>query len=246
MLISIIIPVFNDQEVLFELSERLHPVLSILEMEYELIFVEDHSDDASLKVLLRIQETMDHVRIIKLKENCGQLKAIRAGLDHCIGDLIVIMDSDLQDRPEDIPILIKRLNENNADMAVASWMTGRKRNLRNLLSTIFFKMSNSITGFKISPYLGVFRVMKKEIIDLIRQLPKNHVSEFAYLYKAEVNFVAVALNRDSRFAGRSGYNFKKLVKLAFSRLAINPSFDFLAKFIRNDHTGYTVEKIYLD
>jgi len=246
MNISIVIPVFNDQEVLFELSERLYPVLNDLDMDHEIIFVDDHSSDDSLNILLRIKETMKHVRILKLLKNSGQLKAIRAGLDHCIGDLIIIMDSDLQDRPEDIPVLIEMMHKNNADMAVANWILEGKRNFRGLLSTIFFTVSNLITGLKISPNLGVFRVMKKEILDLIKEFPRNHISELGYLYKINVNYVPVDLKRDQRFAGESGYSIFKLFKLAFSRLAINPVFNFLTKSKNDDHPGYIIEKVYLD
>ena len=120
--ISVVVPIYNDQEVIAELHRRLRPVLEAITDRYELILVDDGSRDHSWEEMLQVRRSNEHVRAVRLSRNFGQQSAIAAGLSLTSNDLIVLMDSDLQDRPEDIPTLIDALlADPQAMMAIAQW-----------------------------------------------------------------------------------------------------------------------------
>ena len=216
--LSVVIPVFNDQEVLNELYKRLKPVLDKISNKYEIVFIDDGSKDNSFQRLKSLQEKDKSIKIIKLSRNFGQSNAISAGLDHSEGEIIIIMDSDLQDRPEDIPELINSLNQNNASMSIAKWIYKEDSKLKKFASNIFFKISNKITCIHHSSKLGVFRVIRKEVLDKIKELPQQKGSTLSLMYWAGFDYVTVGLKRGQRYAGKSGYNLKKLLILAFERI----------------------------
>ena len=137
--ISILIPVFNDQEVLDELNERLMKVLPVLADRFEIMFVDDGSSDASWDKISELKKKNESVVGIKLMRNFGQQNALSAGLDHVKGDVVVIMDSDLQDRPEDIPRLIEALQNNDASMAIARWKTRKDGFFKKLFQNFFIR-----------------------------------------------------------------------------------------------------------
>ena len=122
--LSVVIPVFNDAEALPELHRRLEAVLMQLAPQWEVIFVDDGSSDGSLETLRNIQANHAGVTIIQLTRNFGQPNAIAAGLDYATGDLIILMDSDLQDRPEDVAVLLDALERHQAPMAIATAASG--------------------------------------------------------------------------------------------------------------------------
>ena len=124
MFISIVVPVFNDEEVLPELLRRVSPVAQkIAESDYEIILVDDGSRDRSWNVIQELKASYQNVVAVKLARNFGQQNSIAAGLSVAQGDYIVLMDSDLQDRPEDIPVLLDALKGSNASMAIAQWIS---------------------------------------------------------------------------------------------------------------------------
>ncbi|NOR44864.1 MAG: glycosyltransferase, partial [Candidatus Delongbacteria bacterium] len=119
--LSIIIPVFNDQEVLYELYNRLMKIIPSIYEVYEIVFIDDGSIDNSFSILKEIHQKNIKVKVLKQSRNFGQANSILAGLQYSKGEIVIIMDSDLQDRPEDIPVLIKELEENNVAMSIAKW-----------------------------------------------------------------------------------------------------------------------------
>jgi dolichol-phosphate mannosyltransferase len=142
--LSIVIPVYNDEEVLDELVKRLIPVAESLSGQYEVIFIDDGSRDQSWKIMKRLQKENANLKIIKLARNFGQSNSTAAGLDHASGDIIAIMDSDLQDRPEDIPKLIRSMEDNDTDMAIVKWMSRKDSFMKILVSKLFHNVSNRI------------------------------------------------------------------------------------------------------
>ena len=121
--LSIVIPVFNDEEVLDELHRRLVSVVRHLAVQSEIVFVDDGSSDGSLDKLIRLQKDDPSVVVMKQARNFGQHNSIAAGLKCATGEIIVLMDSDLQDRPEDIPKLLDALETNGCSMAIAKWIS---------------------------------------------------------------------------------------------------------------------------
>ncbi len=216
--ISVVIPVFNDQEVLPELYQRLAKQLRQDNQDYEVLFVDDGSKDRSWQIIEDIHNQDDRVNGLKLMRNFGQQNAIAAGLDHVSGDIVVIMDSDLQDRPEDIPKLVDALKENDASMAIAKWKSRNDSFLKRFASQLFFLVSKRITKIRHEPNLGVFRAIRREVIEELKKYPEKTSTALSLLYWIGVDYVAVELERDARFAGESGYNLKKMLKLTADRI----------------------------
>jgi dolichol-phosphate mannosyltransferase len=216
--LSVVIPVFNDAEVLPELHRRLRTTLESFVSKYEVIFIDDGSRDRSLEVLLELQADSPWVKIVQLTRNFGQSAAIDAGLEIAQGDLIVLMDSDLQDRPEDIPALIEAMQIQDAPLAIARWSTRDDSAYKVLASRLFNAVANRITEVRYLPRGRAFRVMRREVVDQLRNLPEKTATSLGLLYWLGYNLVAVDLPRDSRYAGKSGYTLRRLVKLSLDRL----------------------------
>ena len=217
--ISVVVPIYNDQEVIAELHRRLRPVLEAITDRYELILVDDGSRDRSWEEMLQVRRSNEHVRAVRLSRNFGQQSAIAAGLSLTSNDLIVLMDSDLQDRPEDIPALIDALlADGQATMAIAQWEERKDSRMKLAVSRIFQRVSNSITEIHTVPRLGIFRVMKKSVVEELRNFPEKTATTVSLLYYIGSRYVAVPLKRDARFAGKSGYNLSKMLALTFARI----------------------------
>jgi dolichol-phosphate mannosyltransferase len=216
--LSIVIPVYNDEEVLDELVRRLIPVAESLSEQYEVIFIDDGSRDQSWKILMKLQKENANLKIIKLARNFGQSNSTAAGLDHANGDFIVIMDSDLQDRPEDIPKLIQSMEDNDTDMAIVKWISRKDSFMKILVSKLFHNVSNRITNLHYEPGLGVFRVLKKSALDQITSIPETTGTTLSLMYWSGFEYSIVELQRDPRYAGASGYNLRKMLKLAADRI----------------------------
>ncbi|HEX7342858.1 MAG TPA: glycosyltransferase [bacterium] len=216
--LSVVIPVFNDEEALPELHRRLLEALKRLNSTYEIIFVDDGSRDDSVRVLRELQRQDPSMKILELSRNFGQPNAISAGLDASSGDILVLMDSDLQDRPEDIELLLEAMLKSRASMAIARWSHRGDSPLRVAASAIFNSLANKITSVQYVPRTRVFRVMKREVIEGLRQFHERTATPLSLLNWMGCDFVVVDLNRDSRYAGKSGYTLGRILKLSLDRI----------------------------
>jgi glycosyltransferase involved in cell wall biosynthesis len=216
--LSVVVPVYNDEEVLDELVRRLIPVAKSLTENFEVIFIDDGSRDQSWKILLKLQKSNPNIKIIKLARNFGQSNSTAAGLDHATGDVIVIMDSDLQDRPEDIPKLIQSMDDNDTDMAIVKWISRKDSFSKKFFSRFFHSVSDKITNLHYEPGLGVFRVLRKNALDQIKNIPETTGTTLSLMYWSGFEYSIVELERDARYAGASGYNLRKMLKLAADRI----------------------------
>ena len=217
--LSVVVPIYNDQEVIPELLRRLTAVLETIVKEYEIVLVDDGSRDSSWAIMQEERAQREHLRIARLSRNFGQQNSIAAGLSLATKDLIVLMDSDLQDRPEDIPTLIDALHADpNATMAIAQWEERKDSRMKIAVSRLFQRVSNSITDIHTMPRLGIFRVMKKSVVEELKRFPEKTATAVSLLYFIGNKYVAVPLKRDARFAGKSGYNLSKMLSLTFARI----------------------------
>ncbi len=217
-LLSIVIPVYNDQEVLYELHHRLNDVIPSLNTNYEIVLVDDGSHDNSWSIMGQLRKIDEHIVAVKLSRNFGQQNSIAAGLNVAKGDVIVLMDSDLQDRPEDIPILLDRLEKSGAQMAIAQWQSRQDTGFKKFVSKLFFEVSDKITDIHILPRLGNFRAMRRSVLEELKNFPEKTATTMSLLYYIGNNYVPVPLTRDARFAGKSGYNLRKMLGLTFARI----------------------------
>lgn len=217
--ISVVVPIYNDSEVIHELIKRLGPVLDSITADYEIILVDDGSRDDSWLQMLAVRQANAFIKAVRLSRNFGQQSAIAAGLSLTSKELIVLMDSDLQDRPEDIPTLIDALlADEKATMAIAQWEERKDSRFKLAVSRLFQRVSNSITEIHTMPRLGIFRVMKKSVVEELRNFPEKTATTVSLLYYIGSRYVAVPLKRDARFAGKSGYNLSKMLSLTFARI----------------------------
>jgi polyisoprenyl-phosphate glycosyltransferase len=216
--LSVIIPVYNDQEVLPELQRRLRAVLDQLAPNTEIIFVDDGSQDGSLRVLLNLQAQDGTIKIVQLTRNFGQPNALDAGLEAAQGEILVLMDSDLQDRPEDIGTLIEAMIKANVPMAVARWSTRQDSRLKVFTSRAFNALANRITNIRQAPRTRVFRVLKRDLLEDLKRLEEKSSTTLSLLYWLGHDFTVVDLVRDPRWAGSSSYTLKKMVKLSLDRI----------------------------
>ena len=217
--ISVVVPIYNDSEVIHELIKRLSPVLESITADCEIILVDDGSRDDSWLQMLAVRQANASIKAVRLSRNFGQQSAIAAGLSLTSKELIVLMDSDLQDRPEDIPVLIDALlADEKATMAIAQWEERKDSRFKLAVSRLFQRVSNSITEIHTMPRLGIFRVMKKSVVEELRNFPEKTATTVSLLYYIGSRYVAVPLKRDARFAGKSGYNLSKMLALTFARI----------------------------
>ncbi|MDA3886299.1 MAG: glycosyltransferase family 2 protein [Candidatus Delongbacteria bacterium] len=216
--LSIIIPVFNDEEVLEELYDRLMNIIPSRYDDYEIIMVDDGSKDNSFEKLKLFHQKNNRIKILKQSRNFGQANSILAGLQYSKGEIVVIMDSDLQDRPEDIPVLIKALQEKNVAMSIAKWESREDSLRKKMASWLFYQFSQRITDIKYEKGLGVFRAIKRAAIKELINVPEITGTVLSLLYWSGISRVSVPLKRDKRFAGATGYTLKKMFKLSMERI----------------------------
>ena len=218
-LISVVSPVYRAEGIVGELVHRLVQSLSSITENFEIILVNDASPDTSWSQITEEARKDSRVKGVNLSRNFGQQNAIAAGLSLTTKELIVLMDSDLQDRPEDIPLLIDALlADKEATMAIAQWEERKDSRMKIAVSRLFQRVSNRITDIHQMPRLGIFRVMKKSVVDELRNFPERTATAVSLLYYIGHKYVAVPLKRDARFAGKSGYNLSKMLSLTFARI----------------------------
>jgi polyisoprenyl-phosphate glycosyltransferase len=163
--LSIVVAVYNEQEVLAELYRRLSAAMVALGRSYEIILVDDGSRDDSLNILLELQERdPEHIRVFSFTRNFGHHIALTAGLDHAEGDVIVMMDADLQDQPEEIPKLLAKLDE-GYDVVWGERETRQFKWYKNLSSKLFLWLMNSVARSEVRLDSSIFRAMRRNVAD---------------------------------------------------------------------------------
>ena len=214
-LISIVIPVYNEEESLPELFRRLMPVLKNLNRPFEVIFINDGSKDLSLPLLLKeYNQNPNVIRIIDLNGNFGQHMAIMAGFKLAKGSFIITMDADLQNPPEEIPNIISKL-ENGHDV-VGTIRQKRKDTLfRRAASKFVNKMMNKITGFTLHDYGCMLRGYNKNIVNIINEAQEISTFIPALAQKFAVNPIEINVSHSEREKGISKYSLSRLIRLQF-------------------------------
>lgn len=215
---SVIIPLFYDAQVIKPLCNRLIPVMNKITENYEILFIDDGSKDQTWQTVLESKEIIPQITAIKLARNFGQQNAIAAGLDNAVGDIVIIMDSDLQDKPEDIPLLLNAMEREGKDMAIAKWISRKESFKKKFFSKVFHKFSAKTTKLNYEPGLGIFRVIKRSAVEQLLKVQENTGTIISLIYWAGIDYSIVELNRDPRIAGSSGYNLQKMLKLTADRI----------------------------
>jgi glycosyltransferase involved in cell wall biosynthesis len=211
--ISVVIPVYKAEHCLDELYRRLKPELETITSDFEIILVEDCSDDDSWGSIKRLATSDSRVRGIQFSRNFGQHYGITAGLDYSRGDWIVVMDCDLQDRPEEIPRLYAKAQE-GFDIVVALRGARQDPFLKRITSWLFYKIFSYLADIEYNGECGNFRIMSRKVVRNINQM-REQLRFFGGLVQwMGFSVASVEVRHSERFEGGSTYTITKLWKLA--------------------------------
>lgn len=210
--LSIVIPVYKAADCLHELARRLIASLETITTDFECFLIEDCGGDDSWKLICDIAQADSRFKGIQFSRNFGQHYGITAGLDHCNGEWVVVMDCDLQDAPEEIPNLYRKAQE-GFDVVLAQRTNRQDKAEKKLSSLLFYRMFNYLTDMNYDPSVGNFRIMSAKVVNNCR-----HMRESLRFLPGMVEWMGFAtakieVQHHNRFAGTSTYTFKKLLKL---------------------------------
>ncbi len=233
-LISIIIPVFNESESIGFLLDEVISVMLANKLNFELIVVNDGSIDNTLRVLKQLTLKIKQLSVISLRKNYGQTAAISAGFDNSKGDILITLDGDLQNDPNDIPQLISEIN-NGYDL-ICGWRFDRKDKLinRKIPSKIANKLIAQVTGLKLHDYGCSLKAFKREIIDDIKLYGELHrfLPVLANIEGARIKEIKV--NHRGRKYGSSKYGIDRTFRVLMDLLTVW----FMTKFLTRPMYGF--------
>jgi len=216
--ISIVIPVFNEAENLLNLYRRLNSVLPTIGGDYEIVFVDDGSKDGSFEILKVLSQKDSKVKVIKLVKNFGQHSAILAGFERCKGEVVITLDADLQNPPEEISKLLRKMEEGYD--VVAGWRKERKDPLsRRLYSFLFSFLVSCLLQKKLKDYGCMLRAYRRPIVEAILKAQEGTIFIPVLACQLGAKTVEVEVAHQRREAGQSKYGFFSLLKLKLKVLA---------------------------
>lgn len=213
--VSIVIPVFNEEEVLPETYRRLTAVMEKTNQSYELLFVNDGSRDRSRTILEELVQKDRRVRAIHFSRNFGHQAAITAGMDYARGEAVIVIDADLQDPPEVIPEMLAKWQEGYEVVYGKRLKREGETFFKRLTASLFYRFLQRMTNVDIPLDTGDFRLLDRKVVEVMRLLREKN--RFVRGLVSWVGFRQVALPyvREKRFAGETKYPLRKMLKLAW-------------------------------
>src|SRR3954454_11398594 len=225
-MLSIVIPIHNEEPAILPLYDRLTAVLESLHRPYEIIFVDDASTDRSFDLLANLVETDHHLKVLRLRRNFGQTAALAAGFDEAQGDIIVSLDGDLENDPEDIPLLLEKI-DGGYDIA-SGWRKNRVDNAftRKLPSRIANWLMKRTSGVELHDFGTTFKAYRSEVLKDINLYGELHrfIPALASFYGARV--AEVPIRNSPRVSGGSHYGLSRTFRVFFDIITIK----FLLKY----------------
>ena len=212
MSLSIIIPVFNEEENIPHLVKGLKTAFAGIKTDYEVIFIDDGSTDNTLEVLKDIHKAGNNIKIIEFRRNFGQTAAISAGFDYSKGDVIITMDGDLQNDPEDIPLLLKKIDE-GYDI-VSGWRIDRKDPFftKKLPSKISNWLASKLTGVRLHDFGCTLKAFRREVVEQINLYGEMHRYIPALASWMGISIAEVRVRHHPRQHGKSKYGIARLMR----------------------------------
>ena len=215
--ISVVVPVYGCRAALSELHRRLVESISTITDEFEIILVNDNCPQNSWEVIEELCAKDSRVKGIELSRNFGQMKAILAGLDNASGDWIVVMDCDLQDRPEEIPNLYKKAQE-GYDVVFARRKERKDGFLKVFLANMFYKVYRFATDGNYDGAVCNFSIVKRQVIKNYCQMREYHRGYVMYIRWLGFRHAYLDVEHNERFEGKSSYSLKKRIDVAIELL----------------------------
>jgi glycosyltransferase involved in cell wall biosynthesis len=218
-LLSIVVPVFNEEKLIRESVKRLVTVASQIGCRYELIFINDGSRDATFEILKNERAQNPNIRIIHFTRNFGHQMAITAGMDHIKGDVMVTIDGDLQDPPELIPEMLVKWRE-GYDVVYAR----RKRRLgetifKRMTATLFYRLVRKVSNVDIPVDVGDYRLMSRRAVHDLNQMRERHRYVRGLVAWLGYKQTFVEYVRDKRYAGETKYSLMKMIRFSMDGLS---------------------------
>ena len=211
---SVVIPIFNEEEIIPELWRRLSDILDRLDSSSEVIFINDGSVDNSLELLKEINHKNQEVKIISFSRNFGHQCALSAGIDHTNGKAVILMDGDLQDSPEAI-ISFLQLWQQGYDVVYAIRKNRKEKWLKRLAFKSFYYIQKKLSGIVTPMDAGIFSLMDRKVILTLRQMPERNKYLSGLRAYAGFKQIGVYVERGPRYRGQPKVSVSKLFKLAF-------------------------------
>lgn len=230
MYISLVIPVYNEEESLPLLFDAIHNALDDCEKKWEVVFVDDGSQDKSLKVLANLaQRDPEHIRVVAFRRNFGQTAAIAAGIDHAQGEVLILLDADLQNDPADIPMMLKKLDEGYD--VVSGWRVKRKDAFitRTLPSRIANGLISHVTGVELHDYGCTLKAYRREAITGFRLYGEMHRFIPVFAHSVGAKIIEVPVNHHPRRFGQAKYGLERTIKVLLDLFTVKFLLDYSAK-----------------
>ncbi|MGH7909199.1 MAG: glycosyltransferase family 2 protein [Thermodesulfobacteriota bacterium] len=213
-LLSVVVPAYNEEEVLPEFHKRISTVLETMSKEAEIIYVNDGSTDHTLVIMQRIRESDPRVAIVDLSRNFGKEIALTAGLDYASGDVVVVIDADLQHPPELIPELIKHWMD-GYDVVYAKRISRSEENIIKKTTTyVFYRLIQLVSRVKIPEDVGDYRLLSRRAVDSLKQLREQHRFMKGLFVWIGYPQKAVRYQPDPRYAGKTKWSYWNLWNFA--------------------------------
>jgi dolichol-phosphate mannosyltransferase len=227
--LSVFLPVFNEEENLLPLSQKLRAALEKLALSFEIIFVDDGSTDGSFEVLQQIAELDQRVKVIRLSRNYGQTAAMSAAIDAARGEILIPLDADLQNDPADIPRLVEKLEEGYD--VVSGWRKKRKDRwlTRRVPSVIANKLISLISGVKLHDYGCTLKAYRRDVLKTVRLYGEMH--RFIPIYASWMGgrVVEIPVRHHPRRAGQSKYGLWRTFKVIYDLITIKFMMSYMTK-----------------
>ena len=217
--ISVVIPVFNEEDNLAALIGRLQPVLRSLGRPYEIVMIDDGSRDGSLAILKDLVRENPELRVVELTRNYGQHAAIMAGFSHVRGDIVITLDADLQNPPEEIPRLVAEMEKGGYDVVGTIRRRRRDSAFRLGASRLINIVARRITGVHMTDWGCMLRAYRRPVVERMRECHEHatFIPALATVFAKRLTEIEVA--HEERHGGKSNYPLRKLINLQFDLVA---------------------------
>lgn len=215
--ISVVSPVYMAENIVGELVKQLHEQLLLITPDYEIILVNDSSPDNSWSLIVEECQKDQRVKGINLSRNFGQHYAITAGLHYAKGDWIVVMDCDLQDRPDQIPYFYKKAQE-GWDIVLGKRVERKDNIVKRTMNYVFYTFFSYLSGYNVDRKVGSFRIMSQKVV-----LNYNKFKEYSRSFGALIDWLgfkvtSIEIKHDARYAGKTSYSLRKLLSISLGAI----------------------------
>lgn len=211
---SVVVPMYNEEGVIAESHRRLSEVMKGLGEDYELIYINDGSTDDTMKIITETAQTDKTVRVLDFSRNFGHQIAITAGIDHAVGDAVIIIDADLQDPPEVIPKMIEKWKEGFEVVYGKRVKRKGETAFKKLTAAAYYRLLRRLTDMNMPVDTGDFRLIDKKVCGQLKLMREKHryvrgIVSWVGFRQGYVEYI-----RDERFAGETKYSLRKMLRLA--------------------------------